>query len=40
MPDEFGEQLTRDQRPFLHTLQIPRSMLLLFFLSSPYSFSI
>ncbi len=41
MPDEFGEHLTRDQRPFLHTgslqtLQIHSSMLILF----PLQFSI
>ncbi len=35
VPNEFGERLTRDQRPFLHTgilqtLQIPSSMLILF----------
>jgi len=42
MPDEFGEQLTRDQRPFLHTesLQILRSMLALLLFSSALSFSI
>jgi len=39
MPDEFGEHLTRDQRPFFHTeslqiLQIHSSMLALFQLSS------
>jgi len=43
MPDEFGEHLTRDQRPFLHTeslqiLQI-RSMLALLLLSSAHSFT-
>ncbi|KAG1929928.1 si:dkey-52l18.4 [Pimephales promelas] len=42
MPDEFGEHLTRDQRPFLHTdslqiLQIPRSMLVLHLFSSLHS---
>jgi len=45
MPDEFGEHLTRDQRPFLHPeslqiLQIPRSMLALLLFSSAHSFSI
>jgi len=42
MPDEFGEHLTREQRPFLHTeyLQIPRSMLALLLFSSSHSFSI
>jgi len=45
MPDEFGEHLTRDQRPFLHTeslqiLQISSSMLMLLHFSSPYSFYI
>jgi len=45
MPDEFGEHLTRDQRPFLHAeflqiLQIPRSMLVLLLISSTHSFSI
>jgi len=39
MPDEFGEHLTRDQRPFLCTdslqiLQIPRSMMVLLLFSS------
>jgi len=42
MPDEFGEHLTRDQRPFLYTesfqiLQITRSMLALLLF---HSFSI
>ncbi len=41
MPDEFGEHLTRDQRPFLHTwslqiLQIHSSVLIL----SPLQFTI
>jgi len=45
MPDEFGEHLTRDQRPFIHTeslqiLQIPRSMLVFLLFSSAHSFSI
>lgn len=45
MPDEFGEHLTRDQRPFLHTeslqiLQIPSSMLVLLLFSSLHSFSL
>ncbi len=40
MPEEFGEHLTRDQRPFLHPeslqiLQIPSSMLVLLLFSSP-----
>ncbi len=45
MPEEFGEHLIRDQRPFLHTeslqiLQIHSSMLVLLLLfSSPHSFS-
>ncbi len=44
MPEEFGEHLTRDQRPFLHTeslqiLQIHSSMLVLLLFSSPHSFS-
>ncbi len=44
MPEEFGEHLIRDQRPFLHTeslqiLQIHSSMLVLLF-SSPHSFSV
>jgi len=38
MPDEFREQLTRDQKSFLHTeslqiLQISRSMLVLLLFS-------
>jgi len=42
MPDEFGEHLKRDQRPFLHSeslqiLQIPRSMLVLLLFSSLHS---
>jgi len=42
MPDEFGEHLTRDQRPFLQTdflqiLQIPKSMLVLLLFSSDHS---
>ncbi len=45
MPEEFGEHLMRDQRPFLHTeslqiLQIHSSMLVLLLFSSPHSFSI
>ncbi len=45
MPEEFGEHLIRDQRPFLHTeslqiLQIHSSMLVLLLFSSPHSFSI
>ncbi len=41
MPEEFGEHLIRDQRPFLHTeslqiLQIPSSMLVLLLFSSPH----
>ena len=45
MPDEFGEHLTRDQRPFLHTeslqiLQIPSSMLVVLLFSSLHSFSL
>ncbi len=44
MPEEFGEHLTRDQRPFLHTeslqiLQIHSSMTVLLLFSSPHSFS-
>ncbi len=44
MPEEFGEHLIRDQRPFLHTeslqiLQIHSSMLVLLLFSSPHSFS-
>jgi len=39
MPDEFGEHLTRDRRPFLHTdslqiLQIHKFMLVLLLFSS------
>ncbi len=45
MPEEFGEHLIRDQRPFLHTeslqiLQIHSSMTVLLLFSSPHSFSI
>ncbi len=45
MPEEFGEHLIRDQRPFLHPeslqiLQIHSSMLVLLLFSSPHSFSI
>ncbi len=44
MPEEFGEHLIRDQRPFLHTeslqiLQTHSSMLVLLLFSSPHSFS-
>ncbi len=44
MPEEFGEHLIRDQRPFLHPeslqiLQIHSSMLALLLFSSPHSFS-
>jgi len=41
MPDEFGEHLTRDQRPFLHTesLQILQIHKLVFLFSSAHSFS-
>ncbi len=44
IPDEFGEHLISDQRPFLHTeslqiLQNTSSMLLLLLFSSPHSFS-
>ncbi len=44
MPDEFGEHLIRDQRPFLHPeslqiLQNTSSMLVLLFFSPPHSFS-
>ncbi len=44
MPEEFGEHLIRDQRPFLHPeslpiLQIHSSMLVLLLFSSPHSFS-
>ncbi len=44
MPDEVGEHLTRDQRPFLHPeslqiLQIHSSMMVLLLFSSPHSFS-
>ncbi len=44
MPEEFGEHLIRDQRPFLHTeslqiLQIHSSMLVLLLFSSPHSCS-
>ncbi len=44
MPEEFGEHLIRDQRPFLHTeslqiLQIHSSMTVLLLFSSPHSFS-
>jgi len=42
MPDEFGEHLTRDQRPFLHIeslqiLQIHKFMLVLLLFSSDHS---
>ncbi len=45
MSEEFGEHLTRDQRPFLHTeslqiLQIHSSMTVLLLFSSPHSFSV
>ncbi len=45
MPEEFGEHLIRDQRPFLHTEslqihQIHSSMLVLLLFSSPHSFSV
>ncbi len=45
MPEEFGEHLTRDQRPFLHPeslqiLQIHSSMTVLLLFSSPHSFSV
>ncbi len=44
MPEEFGEHLIRDQRPFLHTeslqiLQIHSSMTVLLLFSSPHSSS-
>ncbi len=44
MPEEFGEHLIRDQRPFLHTeslqiLQIHSSMLVVLLFSSPHSSS-
>ncbi len=44
MPEDFGEHLIRDQRPFLHTeslqiLQIHSSMLVLLLFSSPHSSS-
>ncbi len=44
-PEEFGEHLIRDQRPFLHTeslqiLQIHSSMTVLLLFSSPHSFSV
>ncbi len=44
MPEEFGEHLIRDQRPFFHPeslqiLQIHSSMLVLLLFSSPHSFS-
>ncbi len=44
MPDEIGEHLSRDQRPFLHPeslqiLQIDSSMMVPCFFSSPHSFS-
>ncbi len=44
MPEEFGEHLIRDQRPFLHPeslqiLQIHSSMLVLLLFSSPHSSS-
>jgi len=42
MPDEFGEHLTGDQRPFLNIeslqiLQIPRSMLVFLLFSSAHA---
>ncbi len=45
MPEEFGEHLIRDQRPFLHPeslqiLQIYSSMTVLLIFSSPHSFSV
>ncbi len=45
MPEEFGEHLIKDQRPFLHTeslqiLQIHSSMTVLLLFSSPHSFSV
>ncbi len=45
MPEEFGEHLIRDQRPFLHTeslqiLQIHSSMTVLLLFSSPHSSSV
>ncbi len=45
MPEDFGEHLIRDQRPFLHTeslqiLQIHSSMTVLLLFSSPHSFSV
>ncbi len=45
MPEEFGEHLIRDQRPFLHPeslqiLQIHSSMTVLLLFSSPHSFSV
>jgi len=43
MPGEFGEQLTRVQRPFLQSLQIlqiHKFMLVLLLFSSSHSFSI
>ncbi len=44
MPEEFGEHMIRDQRPFLHPeslqiLQIHSSMTVLLLFSSPHSFS-
>ncbi len=44
LPEEFGEHLTRDKRPFLQTeylqiFQIHSSMLVLLLFSSPHSFS-
>ncbi len=44
MPEDFGEHLIRDQRPFLHPeslqiLQIHSSMTVLLLFSSPHSFS-
>ncbi len=44
MPEEFGEHLIRDQKPFLHPeslqiLQIHSFMMVLLLFSSPHSFS-
>ncbi len=45
MPEEFGEHLIRDQRPFLHTeslqiLQIHSSMTVLLLFSSPHFYRV
>ncbi len=47
MPEEFGEHLTKDQRPFLHpeslqiiSISIHSSMTVLLLFSSPHSFSV